>query len=85
MLRQSPSYRRLEILVRNLSPKELADLVALMWLGRGYPEDSDWEKSRSNAEGIDCDKEINYVMGLTIYLRDGWERFHRTYVSDPAP
>jgi predicted nucleic acid-binding protein len=69
----SPAAHRLHSVIQSFNHEELADVLALGWLGRGY-DGTDWAKIRQQAKAAikahDSDY-LRYVESITIYLRQG--------------
>ncbi|MGH6868065.1 MAG: PIN domain-containing protein [Methylocella sp.] len=65
---QSPDRRRLQAFLGGLSEAELADLVALGWLGRGY-DGVDFSALRVNARTALHDGPSNYIAYVTSILQ----------------
>jgi len=69
----TPEYRALDQRLEALSRPALNELVALMWIGRGDFEPSDWEYLVRRAGGDQGDL-VGYVVEkspLAEYLREG--------------
>jgi len=72
---QSPVWKTLESIVETSNKEELADILALGWLGQGYSGDN-WRVIRQRAqETIERNgKEyLRYIISLACYLRKGLE------------
>jgi len=72
----SPSRRRLEDAVSTLPHENLADLIALAWLGRGFDGDN-WTSLRDDARGMlgnDPLQHLGYMISLMIYVEAGIQK-----------
>ncbi len=68
----SPSYRHLVGLVRELNADECIDLDALGWLGAGlFP---DWPRSLAHAEEMTTSLDPEYTAGYGHHWRTGYRR-----------
>jgi Protein of unknown function (DUF3775) len=64
-----------------LNVEEQTDLLALIWLGRGDYDISDWEEAVGEAEARIAARDPDYMIGdaaLPEYLGDGIEAFGLT-------
>jgi len=73
---QSPEEKKLYTKVKSLSSSSLAELCALMWLGReaGGGQVSDWQKLVVSAKSQKGDEGILYITSkspLARYLENG--------------
>jgi hypothetical protein len=69
-----PAEEELRTFIDELDEDEQIDLVALVWLGRGDGEPSDWDGLRSEAERAHNDRTAEYLMGMPLladYLEEG--------------
>lgn len=75
--------RRRQIIefVAGLNVEEQTDLLALIWLGRGDYEISEWDAAVVEAEARIAARDPDYMIGdaaLPQYLGDGLEAFGKT-------
>ncbi len=73
-----PAEEELRTFIDELDEDEQIDLVALVWLGRGDGEASDWNTLRSAAEEAHNDRTADYLMGIPVlgdYLEEGMSAF----------
>ena len=73
-----PAEAELRTFIDELDEDEQIDLVALVWLGRGDGEASDWESLRAEAAEAHNDRTADYLMGMPIlgdYLEEGMNAF----------
>jgi hypothetical protein len=74
--------RRLMVeFVAGLNVEEQTDLLALIWLGRGDYDLSEWDDALAEAEARIAARDPDYMIGdpaLPKYLGDGLEAFGRT-------
>lgn len=69
----SPAYRTLKAEIEGLPEDQLADVLALGWLGQGH-SGTDWQVARERAEtmvGSLGGQYHTYICSLTCYLRQG--------------
>lgn len=73
-----PRYRLVTYL-KSLSPGERAELLALMWLGRGYEEDRiEWPRLLEHAHGMGSTApNLRYMLGLADCLETGLAYFRK--------
>jgi uncharacterized protein DUF3775 len=67
--------------IAGLNVEEQTDLLALIWLGRGDYDISDWEEAVGEAEARIAARDPDYMIGdaaLPEYLGDGIEAFGLT-------
>ena len=67
--------------IAGLNVEEQTDLLALIWLGRGDYDISEWDVALAEAEGRIAARDPDYMIGdaaLPQYLGDGLEAFGRT-------
>jgi hypothetical protein len=75
--------RRIEAIafIAGLNVEEQTDLLALIWLGRGDYDISEWDDAVSEAEGRIAARDPDYMIGdaaLPAYLGDGLEAFEKS-------
>jgi hypothetical protein len=75
--------RRIEAIafIAGLNVEEQTDLLALIWLGRGDYDISEWDDAVAEAEGRIAARDPDYMIGdaaLPEYLGDGLEAFGMT-------
>jgi len=73
-----PTYAELRAFIDDLNTDEAVRLVALMWLGRGDYELSDWKSAVAEANRNQEKSAANYLIGtpqLADYLGDGLAAF----------
>lgn len=73
-----PTYAELRAFIDDLNRDEAVQLVALMWLGRGDYELSDWKSAVAEANRNREKSAANYLIGtpqLADYLADGLAAF----------
>jgi len=75
-----PAEAELRVFIDELDEDEQIDLVALVWLGRGDGETSDWDSLRSEAANAhnEHDRTSDYLMGIPLlayYLEVGMDAF----------
>ncbi len=62
----------------DLEPAEQAELVALMWVGRGDFEAEEWEEACSEARSAWNPRTVDYILATPLaadYLNDGLDLF----------
>jgi hypothetical protein len=67
--------------IAGLNVEEQTDLLALIWLGRGDYDISEWDAAVAEAEGRIAARDPDYMIGdaaLPQYLGDGLEAFARS-------
>jgi hypothetical protein len=67
--------------VAGLNVEEQTDLLALIWLGRGDYDLTEWDDALAEAEARIAARDPDYMIGdsaLPEYLGDGLEAFDRT-------
>jgi hypothetical protein len=70
------SCDELQGLIDTLPQDELADLLALVWLGRGDVPSSGWRAARTDARRVLSRSEWRYLMGTSMlgdFLEEGAE------------
>ena len=73
-----PSRSELAAMIRNLNEDEQIDLVALVWLGRGDGEISDWQEIRDEADRAHNKRTAQYLIGIPLlsdYLEEALSQF----------
>lgn len=73
-----PVEEELRVFIDELDEDEQIDLVALVWLGRGDADLSDWDKLRSDAALAHNNRTAAYLMGIPILadlLEEGMNAF----------
>jgi hypothetical protein len=63
-------------LIADLNVDETANLIALMWLGRGDYERAEWSEAVEEARQRDRKKAVDYLLGMPLlaeWLEDGLE------------
>ena len=73
-----PTQRELTAFIDALTEDEQIDLVALMWLGRGDGELSDWKELREEAARLHNNRTAAYLLGkpmLGDHLEEGLAAF----------
>lgn len=69
-----PVHEELTEILPDLNQDQLADLVALMWLGRGDFDSTQWQERRAEAMELDAERTPAYLIGtplLADYLEEG--------------
>jgi hypothetical protein len=69
--------RELRELIRGLNVDEAAELIALMWLGRGDYESSEWSLAVSEAAARGNRRTSDYLLGMPMlgdWLEEGLEK-----------
>jgi len=69
-----PTYTELRMFINALTEDEQVDLVALVWLGRGDGDVSDWEDLREEASRLHNNRTAQYLLGkpmLADHLEEG--------------
>lgn len=79
----SPAYRALEMTISGLPSEQLAFLLALGWLGRGYYSGSDWPHLLANAKAGslpgDFKQHRSYIMAQMNTVPDGLAKLRAHY------
>jgi hypothetical protein len=73
-----PTYMELRMFINALTEDEQVDLVALVWLGRGDGEISDWDDLREEAARLHNNRTAQYLLGkpmLGDHLEEGLTQF----------
>lgn len=69
-----PSYHELLSMIADLEPDQQAELVALMWIGRGDYGEKQWDQAVRHARGEWNTRTNYYVTGTPLaadYLQEG--------------
>jgi len=69
-----PSLQQIRDTVEDLEPDQQAELVALMWLGRGDYEVDEWEEAVEQATESANDRTADYLIGTPMlgdFLAEG--------------
>ena len=72
------THKELVAFITALSEEEQADLVALLWLGRGDGTMEDWDDLRDEAQRQHNSRTATYLLGeplLSDHLEDGLSQF----------
>ena len=72
------THKELVAFITALSEEEQADLVALLWLGRGDGTMEDWDDLRDEAQRQHNNRTAAYLLGeplLSDHLEDGLSQF----------
>jgi len=79
----SPAYRQLESTISELPSEQLAFLLALGWLGRGYHSGSDWSHLLANAKAgsltDDFTQHRSYIMAQMNAVPEGLAKLRAYY------
>jgi len=70
------SYREVADAIDDLEPDQQAQLVALMWVGRGDFDESEWDEALTEATDRATDRTAEYVLATPLaadYLLEGLE------------
>ena len=70
------SYREVADAIDDLEPDQQAQLVALMWVGRGDFDESEWDAALAEATDRATDRTAEYVLATPLasdYLLEGLE------------
>lgn len=73
-LLRNPNRRKLVSLIDNLDAEVRAELIAVMWIGRGDGDAKDFEKLKKHAKDYSDDGDANYMVAkkpLDEYLVRG--------------
>lgn len=73
---EDPTYQEFILTVRELEPDQQANLVALMWIGRGDYESEDWDAALRRAKADLTPHTAEYLIAkpfLADYLQEGLE------------
>jgi hypothetical protein len=69
-----PTRQELRTFINSLTEDEQIDLVALVWLGRGDGDVTEWYDMREEAERLHNNRTAQYLMGkpmLADHLQEG--------------
>ena len=83
-----PTEEELRGALEALNGAEMADLIALMWLGRGDGTIDDWSGLLHEVADADIEHPIEYLLGTPLlgdYLEEGLNQFGITCTSSGAP
>ncbi len=72
------SVQELRAVFNDLEPAEQAEVVALMWVGRGDYEADEWVDARSDAKSAWNPRTVDYILATPLaadYLEDGLDAF----------
>jgi len=70
------TYQEVADAIADLEPDQQAQLVALMWLGRGDFDESEWDEAVTEATERATERTAEYVLATPLapdYLLDGLE------------
>jgi hypothetical protein len=76
-----PALQELQAFLATLNDEELADLLALTWLGRGEWSIEDWDEIESEIKDVREQQTIEYLIGtplLSDFLKEGLAQFGLT-------
>jgi hypothetical protein len=68
------SYSEAASIIRDLEPDQQVSLVALMWVGRGDYDMSEWDEAFNDAADAHNERTAEYLLAtplLSDYLREG--------------
>lgn len=69
-----PTYRELKTIIEDLEPDQQVSLVALMWVGRGDFDESEWSDALAQARDSWTEHAADYVIATPLvadYLEEG--------------
>lgn len=69
-----PTYRELKSMIEDLEPDQQVSLVALMWLGRGDFDESEWSDALAQARESWTEHTADYLIATPLvadYLDEG--------------
>lgn len=69
-----PTYRELKSMIEDLEPDQQVSLVALMWLGRGDFDESEWNDALAQARESWTEHTADYLIATPLvadYLDEG--------------
>lgn len=72
--RGDPTYRELKSMIEDLEPDQQVSLVALMWLGRGDFDETEWNSALAQAREQWTDHTADYLIATPLvadYLDEG--------------
>ncbi|MDH3976323.1 MAG: DUF3775 domain-containing protein [Deltaproteobacteria bacterium] len=78
------TYREVRLAIKDLEPDQQAELVALMWLGRGDYDLEDWERAVEDASDSWNKRTAEYLLATPLvseYLTEGLY-LHGYYCGD---
>jgi Protein of unknown function (DUF3775) len=58
-----PTYEELVDALENLNEDEIAEVIALTWLGRGDYDPADWEEALNDARETRNERAVSYLVG----------------------
>jgi Protein of unknown function (DUF3775) len=58
-----PTYEELVDALESLNEDEIAEVIALTWLGRGDYDAADWEEALNDARETRDDRAVSYLIG----------------------
>jgi len=58
-----PTYEELVDAIENLNEDEVAELIALAWLGRGDYEAAEWQQAVADAREARNERAVSYLVG----------------------
>lgn len=73
-----PTYEELTSFLGSLNQDELAQIQALMWIGRGDYDKEEWDDVLAEAQSLDPKRTPAYLLGtplLADYLEEGLSAF----------
>lgn len=73
-----PTYQELVDAIEGLNRDELAELIALVWIGRGSYAKDDWEEAVEEARGVEVATAARYLTQMPLlsdYLEQGLSEF----------
>jgi hypothetical protein len=69
-----PTFEELKSFLSSLNEDEIADLLALTWLGRGDYDKEEWKAAVAEAHRIENKNAADYLIGTTLlgdFLEEG--------------
>lgn len=79
------TYRQMKAEIDDLEPRQQADLVSLMWVGRGDYEVDEWEDVRKQAREQWTSHTAEYLLATPLvadYLEEGLERIAQSPAAE---
>jgi hypothetical protein len=76
-----PTYQEIRQFLNSLNEDELAELVALMWVGRGDYTTDDWKAALDAVDELRDRHPVDYLLGTPLvadYLEEGLSQFGRS-------
>jgi hypothetical protein len=76
-----PTYQEIRQFLGSLNEDQLAELLALMWVGRGDYSVDDWQTALSAVNDLRDRHDADYLLGtplLADYLEEGLSQFGRS-------